>query len=196
MSWPSRLTTVFAGLLVMTIATPARAAQNAPAISAGAADVVAEGFRQIDAAQYAAARKTFERALAAALAAGDRHAEAEALRGLSAANYRLSDYAESNRRALEALPLFEAASNQRGIAQIHNQLGTIAIFGGRREEARELYQRALSGFEAVNDVAGRVNAMRNLGLTSQRPVTSVASGSTPKRSCSHARLPIESSKAS
>jgi tetratricopeptide (TPR) repeat protein len=130
---------------------------------AGTADpVLAEAFLLFERDQIDAAGARFDEALAAAVARGDRTAEAEALRGTGRVRYRQGRYADARASLEQALVLFEARGDRLGVARVRSHLGSVAVAVGDRDRARALYLEAREEMRALGALRDETEAVFNL----------------------------------
>jgi serine/threonine-protein kinase len=109
------------------------------------------------------ARTSYERALAARLAASDP-------RGVAVVRHNLALLAQAEERwedALaaygEVLPIRTELGDDRGAAETANNMGEVLKSLGRSEEAREAFLRARNGYERAGDELGVGITRYNLG---------------------------------
>ncbi|HYL84026.1 MAG TPA: CHAT domain-containing tetratricopeptide repeat protein [Candidatus Angelobacter sp.] len=89
--------------------------------------------------------------------------EAHRILGLLAVQKAVYPVAQSEYE--QALVLFETAQSPGGIALVHMHLGLVASDMGKPAEAVTLYRRALSEFEALNDLIDQARVLQSLAMT-------------------------------
>ncbi|MFY1670342.1 ATP-binding protein [Plantactinospora sp. WMMB334] len=104
-----------------------------------------------------------ERALVAAVRAGDRDGQARAHRNRAVACLRLEDYDQAHSHLHRSLELYTGLGDAIGSARAHLNLGILAERAGRYEQALHHARRALDLFTAAGNTNGRANALNNIG---------------------------------
>lgn len=102
-------------------------------------------------------------ALDAAEQAGDRNAQAQALRGLGTFHWRLGQYALARVQFKQALDLFQLVGDRAGEAGALNALGIIQWHLGDHVAAIQFQEQALDLFGRAGDRVGRGMVLANLG---------------------------------
>ncbi|MDX2056731.1 MAG: CHAT domain-containing tetratricopeptide repeat protein [Gemmatimonadales bacterium] len=114
--------------------------------------------------EYDSARATWQRALAAARAAGAEEAEARILTELGFTAWRLGEPAEARRLQERALEIKERLGLAADRSRSLNGLGLIAWDEGQLSEAVGHFEAAVASARAVGDTAALARASGNLGL--------------------------------
>ena len=94
---------------------------------------------------------------------GDRAAEANALNGLAAADFRQGRYEQAIGYYEQALVLFDGAGDVTGHARALTNLGLVQWDLGRYDQAIDTHQRALGLFKQTGELLGQAGALNNLG---------------------------------
>jgi CHAT domain-containing protein len=144
--------TAAALLLLLLIVTASAAAQESPA------DLLAAAKGHYDARRYKDARATYEKARAAAEAAGEPLIAARAKLGLASFKSMDGQYDEGIALVREAQAAFEAAGDQRGIAGAFLHLGNLHIGAGKFAEAAEYFRKC-----AAVDGGRKASCLERLG---------------------------------
>ncbi|HEY0452604.1 tetratricopeptide repeat protein, partial [Actinophytocola sp.] len=92
-----------------------------------------------------------ELAVTAARVSGHRLAEGSTLLGLGMVRLTLGEHAAARRRLAEAMPLFEAEGNDRGVAATLHQQGKVEIVRGDPAAGLDLYLRSLAIVRRIAD---------------------------------------------
>jgi len=114
-----------------------------------------------------AARTQYTQALELACAAGDRHGEGDALRGLGIVAWHIGEWAEAQQHSWQSLLITQALGDRRGEAATLNNLGVLLRQLDQSSEARTCYERALAIRREIGDRAGEGSTLNNLGLLLQ-----------------------------
>ncbi|MEV0176117.1 tetratricopeptide repeat protein [Streptomyces sp. NPDC050803] len=128
-----------------------------------------EGIAQIhrNTGSYDTAYALFEEAAEIAARADDRRGHAWALRGLAdLVSVRDGDTEEALRLLSEAETTCRAMSLSSALAYNHKMRGNVLYRAGRYEQAREMYELALTEFRAMREPRGE--ALARLGLAKSR----------------------------
>lgn len=140
---------VAATLACACAATAAVVALPARRAASGAAAFLERGRSALDGTDYRAAVPAFREAATRARAAGDRAAEAEALRGLAVGLWGEGDYAGASRAAGRLYDLAVASGDANLQAVALNGLGLNAYSEGDYRRALAHYERALATLRAA-----------------------------------------------
>jgi tetratricopeptide (TPR) repeat protein len=108
------------------------------------------------------------RARNAALATGDRHAEAQALNNLGTIYLYSNKYQQASDHFDQALTRCRAIDDRTGEAQAVTGLGGVQWRTGRYRQAADYYQRADALCRAIGDRNGEARALNNLGCVHER----------------------------
>jgi CHAT domain-containing protein len=106
-----------------------------------AADLVAAGKALYDARKFKDALETFEKARAAAEAAGDSISGAHAKLGIAGIKTMRAEFDEGIALANEARAVFEAAGDRRGLSEAFANLGNLNMGPARYAEAAGFYRQ-------------------------------------------------------
>lgn len=105
----------------------------------------------------------FEKAILVSREVGDLKSEADSLFQLAECLERLAAYEEAEEVALDALTIFEALSDARGISMSHHQLGLILQQNGKVDAALRSFRRALRYRETSGDLIQLSNTYHQIG---------------------------------
>jgi DNA-binding SARP family transcriptional activator len=126
-------------------------------------------FRYLDAgSHYLEAISIHGHARAVAQRAGDRAAEASALRALAGVHWRQGRYEQAASHLQAALTAFQETGDRVGEAHTLDNLGTIYAAQSRHEAAITLHQQAFGIYRGTGDRAGEATALTNLGADEER----------------------------
>ena len=114
---------------------------------------------------YADCIKTHERLLALCEDGGDDLLKAHSIEEIALLQYKMGQAGDGEKKAREALAIFERNHHHKGIADCLKLLGNLAASNGRSEDAVGYSQRALESYAAARDVHGQANCQYNLGLS-------------------------------
>jgi tetratricopeptide (TPR) repeat protein len=129
---------IAAALLLLTILPCAVRAQESPAA------LMAEAKAHYDASRFKDALATYEKARAAAEAAGDSLTAARAKLGVASLKTLYGKFDEGIALAREARATFEAAGDRRGLAAAFQHLGNLHIGSGKFAEAAGYFRSCAS----------------------------------------------------
>lgn len=87
----------------------------------------------------------------------------ESIRGIGLANYRLGKLDESIKFLKSSLISYESLNNDKNIALVHMDLGSVYINQGILHEARIHYQNALDIWTSLGNIHQLSNLLNNLG---------------------------------
>jgi eukaryotic-like serine/threonine-protein kinase len=104
-----------------------------------------------------------ENARQAALAAGDRNAEAMMLTDLAAIHYAQGDLRRAEAMFSTAIKEFREVGNPDGIAAAMSDLGGARLTQGDLKQARRLLEDSVPNYAAVDDKEGVALSLNNLG---------------------------------
>ena len=111
---------------------------------------------------------THQLALTAANRLGDTYAQAETLKVLGIAHWRLGRHIDAADYLKQAIDHFGEAGDRRGEADSLNYLGYVFERLGRYDEAIDHSRRALGYFRSVGDQSGQAGSLNNLGVVFKR----------------------------
>ena len=107
-------------------------------------------------------------AVAAAMAVGDRDAQARALTNLGRLHRRHGSLDRSAETYGQALILYAALSDRPAEAGVLREVGSVHWRQGHYGQAADHYQQALTLYEHLDDKAGQADALVRLGLVDER----------------------------
>jgi DNA-binding SARP family transcriptional activator/Tfp pilus assembly protein PilF len=110
----------------------------------------------------------YDHARYAARQAGDRAAEAQALKNLALAGWRQGQYQQAARQARQAAALFRMAGDRLGQASALDTLGVVRFHQGSNQPAARHFRQAVTLFREVGDVSGLAGATGNLAGVDMR----------------------------
>ncbi len=114
---------------------------------------------------YADSIKTYGKLLALCEGGEDDLLKAHSIEEIALLQYKMGQAGDGEKKAQEALAIFERNHHHKGIADCLKLLGNLAASKGRSEEAVGYSQRALESYAAARDVHGQANCQYNLGLS-------------------------------
>ncbi|PIB34155.1 hypothetical protein BFP72_01280 [Reichenbachiella sp. 5M10] len=106
----------------------------------------------------------YQLALAQADSFGVSHEKAEALQGMSHILWRYGDNVKSIQLIVESMALFRDLRDTASVITASHILAGIYVSTGEVDEAKEIYQRALSMAEASRDSLGMASSYEYLGV--------------------------------
>ncbi|HEY8285561.1 MAG TPA: DUF6788 family protein [Chloroflexota bacterium] len=89
---------------------------------------------------------------------------AKALNGAGSLAYYQGDYAEALAHYEQALALYRALGNTRGVAALLGNVGLVVKEQGDYDQAARLYEDSLATYRDLEDTRGMANALNNLGI--------------------------------
>ncbi len=126
-------------------------------------------FRYLDGgSHYPEAVVVHSRARIIAQQAGDRAAEAAALKVLGLVTSHQGNYEQATSYLEQALTMFRQAGDRTRQAQSLTNLGIVSFLQGRYEQARDWWQQSLAVHRENGDQVGETSALGNLGLLDLR----------------------------
>ena len=146
-----------AAAAILVILTGFASAQESPA------DLLATAKAHYDASRFKDSLATYEKARAAADAAGDPIVAARAKLGIASLKTLYGKFDEGIVLAREAYETFAAAGDARGIAGAFQHLGSLHVGSGRHAEGAEYYRKCA----AVPDGGRRAFCLGHLGQTEE-----------------------------
>lgn len=126
-------------------------------------DLIAEAKAHYDASRFKDALATYEKALAAAEAAGDPITAARAKLGVASLKTMYGKYDEGIALANEARAAFEAAGDQPNLAAAYQHLGNLHIGAGKNAAGAAYFQKCA----AMSDGRRRAFCLEHLGQTQE-----------------------------
>lgn len=114
---------------------------------------------------YPDAIAAYERLLTLATGKDDELQKAHAIEETALLRYKMGQTADGEKKAKEALEIFERKQDDKGIADCLKLLGNIRAGSGSEEEAVKYYERAAEKYKAAQDVHGQGNCQFNTGLS-------------------------------
>jgi DNA-binding SARP family transcriptional activator/Flp pilus assembly protein TadD len=111
---------------------------------------------------------THQLALVAANRLEDTHAQAETLKTLGIACWRVGRHTDADDYLRQAVDHFSKAGDRRGEADALNYLGYVRERLGRYEEAIDDSRQALAYFRSAGDQPGQAGSLNNLGVVYRR----------------------------
>jgi tetratricopeptide (TPR) repeat protein len=127
------------------------------------------GDSLFEAGEAERAREVFDEATERVAAAGD---ERLRLHTLIARHWTMADSKDPEGLARDAITVFEAAGDERGLARAHAIISNLRFMEGRMGEAERALEQALAHARAANDVREEADIYGQLG-------TMFARGATP-----------------
>ena len=109
-----------------------------------------------------------ENAREAAVATGDRNAEAMMLTDMAGLYFQQGDVARAEEMFLMSIKRFREVGNVEGIATTMADLGAVRLAQGDLNEARKLLEGSLPNYRAVEDKEGVALTLNNLGDLSRQ----------------------------
>jgi tetratricopeptide (TPR) repeat protein/transcriptional regulator with XRE-family HTH domain len=125
------------------------------------ATVLAVHFR--DFGFWSDTRYLYSQALTVYRHFGDRHGEADALRGLGDVERRVGEYGQAREHHAQALSLARQLDDRRGEAEALWGMGEVERLAGEHDQAREHHTEALALARQLGDRRGEVLALWGLG---------------------------------
>ncbi|HEX4950981.1 MAG TPA: CHAT domain-containing tetratricopeptide repeat protein [Blastocatellia bacterium] len=110
-----------------------------------------------------AAIKKFEEAAPLFAKAGDKAAEANALRTIGTIHGRLSEFAKAAEYYAKAIEAFRLAGDKRNQAETHNSLGAVYFYTNQQENSFAQVEQAATLYRELNDKRGEAESLGNLG---------------------------------
>jgi tetratricopeptide (TPR) repeat protein len=127
-----------------------------------------EGYEQYKAKQYSDAIATFQQAIPALQAAGDRKGEAYALRFMALSLQLLDRDADAVVAFERALPLFQAEKEQGEVGHVFSGLGFSYMAVSRDTDAIRAFEQAVPIFRALKDKDCEGPALLGLGVANMK----------------------------
>jgi tetratricopeptide (TPR) repeat protein len=93
----------------------------------------------------------------------DKSTEASSLKDQGIRMFRFGEYEEAAELFRNAHTLYQELGDERGQAEMLNNLGAIYTQEERWDEASQAFNEAMSAFQSLEDEAGQAQTMGNLG---------------------------------
>ena len=129
-----------------------------------AAESLKEAAELNQSGDHAGARRALERTIDLAVKESDRWTEVEAHFFLGNALSQIARYNDSDLHLNAALAFYEQSKDQRKLAAIYGVLGGNAYNTGKSAEARANFEKALAGYESLEDWKAAANEHHNLAF--------------------------------
>ncbi len=141
-----------------------------PSTSPTEADrLFAQGLKQYESDQFAAALASWQQSLVIDRAIKDRRREGETLRNIGRAYYMLKDMTQATAHFEQSLAIAREVKNRQNEGLNLRNLGIIYEDQDRPEKAIEYYRQSIKIAQEVGDRAAAARALQNLGLLYQAP---------------------------